>query len=82
MISGGLASLDRLHTSPAHGTFSFSLNNVVINTVIERVEMVEILDERLDKRSVERVVCNKQFITLGHCDIRSHLTLVTAFLII
>ena len=31
------------------------LNNVVITTVIEMVELVEILDGRLDKRSVERV---------------------------
>ena len=31
------------------------LNNVVINTVIEMVEMVEILDGRLGQRSVERV---------------------------
>ena len=31
------------------------LNNVVITTVIETVEMVEILDRRLGKRSVERV---------------------------
>ena len=31
------------------------LNNVVITTVIEMVEMVEILDGRLGKRSVERV---------------------------
>ena len=31
------------------------MNNVVITTVIEMVEMVEILDGRLDKRSVERV---------------------------
>ena len=31
------------------------LNNVVITTVIEMVEMVEILDGRLSKRSVERV---------------------------
>ena len=30
-------------------------NNVVIPTVIEMVEMVEILDGRLGKRSVERV---------------------------
>ena len=30
-------------------------NNVVITTVIEMVEMVEILDGRLGKRSVERV---------------------------
>ena len=32
-----------------------SLNNVVITTVIEMVEMIEILDRRLGKRSVERV---------------------------
>ena len=31
------------------------LNNVVITTVIEMVEMVEILDEIVGKRSVERV---------------------------
>ena len=31
------------------------LNNVVIATVIEMVEMVEILDERVGKRLVERV---------------------------
>ena len=31
------------------------LNNVVITTVIEMVEMVEILDGRVGKRSVERV---------------------------
>ena len=31
------------------------LNNVVITTVIEMVEMVEILDGRVVKRSVERV---------------------------
>ena len=31
------------------------LNNVVITTVIEMVEMVEILNGRLGKRSVERV---------------------------
>ena len=36
------------------------------------VEMVEILDGRLGKRSVERL--NKQFITLGHCEIWSHFT--------
>ena len=34
------------------------LNNVVIDTVIEMVEMVEILDGRVGKRSVERVVIN------------------------
>ena len=31
------------------------MNNVVITTIIEMVEMVEILDGRLGKRSVERV---------------------------
>ena len=31
------------------------LNNVVITTVIKMVEMGEILDERVGKRSVERV---------------------------
>ena len=31
------------------------MNNVVITTFIEMVEMVEILDGRLGKRSVERV---------------------------
>ena len=38
------------------------------------VEMVEILDGRLGKRSVASKVCNKQFITLGHCEIWSHFT--------
>ena len=39
------------------------------------VEMVEILDGRLGKRSVERVryVINKM-ITLGHCEIWRHFT--------
>ena len=32
-----------------------ALNNVVITTAIEMVEMVEILNGRLDQRSVERV---------------------------
>ena len=51
------------------------LNNVVITTVIEMVEMVEILDGRLGKRSVERVryVINN-IITFGHCEIWSHFT--------
>ena len=37
------------------------LNNIVISTIIEMVEMVEILDGRVGKRSVERVryVINK-----------------------
>ena len=51
------------------------MNNVVITTVIEMVEMVEKLDRRLGKGSVERVryVINK-FITLGHFEIWSHFT--------
>ena len=36
------------------------------------VELVEILDGRLGKRSVERDVIN--FITLGHCEIWRHFT--------
>ena len=47
------------------------LNNVVVTTIIEMVEMVEILDGRLGRASK---VCNKQFITLGHCEILSHFT--------
>ena len=45
-----------LHTGHAycHRSYRF-LNNVVITTFIEMVEMVEILDRRLGKRSVERV---------------------------
>ena len=41
-----------------------------MTTVIEMVQMVEILDGRPGKRSV----CNKQFITLGHCEIWRHFT--------
>ena len=44
------------------------LNNVVLTTVIE---IVEILDGRVGKRSVERV---RYVITLGHCEIWSHFT--------
>ena len=60
--SVGLASLAQLH--PLYYTLHIEhvyclsyhfLNNVVITTVIEVVEMVEILDGRLGKRSVERV---------------------------
>ena len=44
-----------LHTEHAY-CFSYRfLNNVVITTVIEMVETVEILDGRLSKRSIERV---------------------------
>ena len=44
-----------LHTEHAYCLSYRVLNNVVITTVIEMVEMVEILDGRLSKRSVERV---------------------------
>ena len=44
-----------LHTGHAYCLSYRFFNNVVITTVIEMVEMVEILDERLGKRSVERV---------------------------
>ena len=44
-----------MHTEHAHCLTYRFFNNVVITTVIEMVEMVEILDERLGKCSVERV---------------------------
>ena len=44
-----------LHTEHAHCLSYRFLNNVVITTVIEMVEMVELLDARLGKRSVEQV---------------------------
>ena len=44
-----------LHTEHAYCLSYRFLNNVVITTFIEMVEMVEILDGRLGKRSVERV---------------------------
>ena len=44
-----------LHTEHACRLSYRFLNNVVITTVIEMVEMIEILDGRLGKRSVERV---------------------------
>ena len=44
-----------LHTEHAYRHSYRFLNNVVVTTVIEMVEMVEILDGRLGKRSVERV---------------------------
>ena len=44
-----------LHTEHAYCLSYRFLNNVVITTNIEMVEMVEILDGRLGKRSVERV---------------------------
>ena len=51
-----------------------------LTTIIEMVEMVEILDGRVGKHSVERVryVINK-FITLGHCEIWSHFTCTLYF---
>ena len=64
-----------LHTEQAYCLNYRFLNNVVITTVSEMVEMVEILDGKLGKRSVEQVrICNKQFITLGHCEIWRHFT--------
>ena len=44
-----------LHTEHAYCLSYRFLNNVVIPTVIEMVEMVEILDGRLGNRSVEQV---------------------------
>ena len=44
-----------LHTEHAYRLSYRFLNNVVITTVIDIVEMVEILDGRLGKHSVERV---------------------------
>ena len=44
-----------LHTEHAYCLSYSFLNNVVVTTVIEMVEMVEILDGRLGQRSVERV---------------------------
>ena len=44
-----------LHTEHTYCLSYHFLNNVVITTVIEMFEMVEILDGRLGKHSVERV---------------------------
>ena len=44
-----------LHTEHAYCLSYRFLNNVVITTIIEMVKMVEILDGRLCKHSVERV---------------------------
>ena len=64
-----------LHTEHAYCLSYRFLNNAVITTVIEMVEMVEILDGRLGKCSVERVryVINN-FTTLGHCELWRHFT--------
>ena len=45
-----------LHTAHVYCLSYRLLNNVVITTVIEMIEMVEILDGRLGQRSVERVM--------------------------
>ena len=50
-----LHTLYYLHTEHAYCLSYRFLNNVIITTVIEMVEMVEILDGRLGKCSVERV---------------------------
>ena len=60
-----------LHTEHAYCLSYRFLNNVVITTVIEMVEMVEILDGRLGQRSVERV---RYVINNGHCEIWRHFT--------
>ena len=44
-----------LHTEHVYCLSYRFLNNVVTTTVVEMVKMVELLDARLDKRSVERV---------------------------
>ena len=75
------------HTEHAYCLSYRFLNSVVITTVIEMVEMVEILDGRLSQRSVERVryVINNLLhlvivkygdISLVHC-ISTRLRLVT-----
>ena len=62
-----------LHTEHAYCLSYRFLNNVVTTTVIEMVEMVEILDGRLGKRSDERVryVINN---LLHFCEIWRHFT--------
>ena len=53
---GSLSSTDyMLHTEHAYCLSFRFLNNAVITTIIEMVEMVEILDGRLGNNSVERV---------------------------
>ena len=59
-----------LHTEHAYCLSYRFLNNAVITTVIEMVEMVEILDERLGKRSVERV----RYVINNFCEIWRHFT--------
>ena len=64
-----------LHTEHAYCLSYRFFNNVVITTIIETVELVEILDRRLDKRSVERVryVINN-LLHLVNCEIWRHFT--------
>ena len=64
-----------LHTEHAYCLSYRFLNNVVITTVIEMVEMVEILDGKLGQHSVERVryVINN-LLHYGHCEIWRHFT--------
>ena len=50
-----------LHTEHAYCLSYRFLNYVIITTVIEMVELVEILDRRLGKRSVERVKAGSQY---------------------
>ena len=46
-----------LHTEHAYCLSYRFFNNIVITTIAEMVEMVEILVARLGKRSVEQVTC-------------------------
>ena len=70
-----------LHTEHAYCLSYCFLNNVVITTVIEMVGIVEILDGRLGKRSVERVryVINNllHLVIVKYGDISPVLRLVT-----
>ena len=62
-----------LHTEHVYCLSCRFLNNAIKTTVIEIIEMVEILDG-LGKLQLIEYGCNKQFITLGHCEILSHFT--------
>ena len=64
-----------LHTEHAYCLTYRFLSTAVITTVIEMVEMVGKLDGILGKAfSLASKVSNKQFITLGHCEIWRHCT--------
>ena len=58
-----------LHTEHAYCLSYRYFNNVDITTVIEMVEMVEILDGRLGQRSVERV----RYVTVATREISRHI---------